>query len=225
MTGEWDALAEWWVGEVATDPAYQEAVLPMADRLCPDGRILEVGCGEGQVLRKLAKRTRTVVGLEPNPVLAGAASSVAPVVRARLPDLACIRPESFDGAVVVLVLEHLDALEPVFAALGSVVRPNGMLTAIINHPAVTAPGAAAVIDPRDGELFWRWGNYLQPGTTVEQAGSTIVTFFHRPLAEILTAAASAGWSLEWAEERAWPDDDTTGAPRLMGLSWRRAAGS
>lgn len=225
MTTEWDSLAEWWVGEVAADPAYAETVLPMAERLCPPGLILEVGCGEGQVLRKLADPSRTIIGLEPNPVLARAASEHAPVVRAQLPDTRSIRPGTFDGAVVVLVLEHIEHLPPVFAALARIVRRGGTLGAVINHPVVTAPGAAAVVDPRDGELFWRWGSYLESGATVEPAGDTEVTFFHRPLSAILNSAAGAGWSLEKAEEVAWPIDEGTAAPRLIGLGWRNRLGS
>jgi SAM-dependent methyltransferase len=223
VTSEWESLAEWWVGEVASDPAYRHSVLPLTEALCPDnGLILELGCGEGQVIRYLARDGRTLVGLEPNPILAAVAAAGAPVFRARMPDLRCIRPEVFDGALLVLVLEHLDPVAPSLAAIRRVVRPGGSLSAVLNHPALTAPGAAAVVDPRDGEEFWRWGSYLEPGYTTEPAGAEVVTFFHRSMSDVLTAAAGAGWDLEEAIEMGW-SDDTTGPPRLLGLRWRRGS--
>lgn len=221
MTSEWEALAEWWTGEVADDPAYRQAVLPLAERLCPaTGMLVELGCGEGQVMRHLGTDVRRIVGVDLNPVLASAAAQSGPVVRARLPDVRCFRPQAFDGALLVLVLEHIDPLEPALAAIREIVRPGGALVVIANHPVLTAPGAAAVIDPTDGEEFWRWGSYLSPGQTAERAGEELVTFFHRPIADVLSAAASTGWELAEAAEVGWVDD-AIGPPRLLGLRWRR----
>ena len=223
MNSEWESLADWWTGEVAADPAYRKAVLPLTEALCPgDGLILELGCGEGQVMRHLAQDGRTIVGLELNPILAAVAAGSASVFRARIPDLRCIRSEAFDGALLVLVLEHVDPLAPAFAAIREVVRPGGKLVAVLNHPALTAPGAAAVVDPTDGEEFWRWGNYLEPGFTTEPAGAEVVTFFHRSIGDVLSAAAAGSWQLEEAIELGWTDDPT-GPPRLLGLRWRRGS--
>ncbi len=221
MTPDWADLAEWWLGEVIEDPSYEDYVLPLVDRLVHDeGRILEVGCGQGQVLRRLRRQGRTLVGLDVNPVLASAAAKTAPVVLARLPDIDCLRSHAFDTAVVVLVLEHLAEVYGTLAALRRVVKENGSLVAVLNHPVLTPPGAAAVVDPADGEVFWRWGTYLQEGATEERAGAGTIRFYHRPLGALLTAAAHAGWDLEKAEEVEWASDGGAGPPRLLGLRWR-----
>lgn len=218
---EWESLAGWWSSEVASDPAYASAVIPLVDALCPpEGLLLEIGCGEGQVLRGLDNGRRRIVGLELNPVLAGRAARDYPVIQARLPDLRAIRSGAVDVVAVVLVLEHIADLEATFTAIRSVVRPQGELVVVVNHPVLTAPGAAAVVDPTDGEIFWRWGNYLDVGATQEPAGAATVTFFHRPLSHILTAAGGAGWSLVEARETAWDTDDADSPPRLVGLRWR-----
>jgi SAM-dependent methyltransferase len=63
---DWEHLTDWWVREV-TDPAYAEEVIPLAVDLVgplPNLRLLDLGCGEGQVMRAMAGRGADVVGLD-----------------------------------------------------------------------------------------------------------------------------------------------------------------
>lgn len=226
---DWDELADWWVEEVA-DPAYAEEVVPLTLDLLdarPGERLLDVGCGEGQVLRAVAERGADVVGVDGSLALARRAGRA---VVDRLPGLAAIGDATLDGAFVVLVLEHVPDPAPVFAALARVVRPGGHLVVVANHPVFTAPEGAPVTDPTDGEVFWRPGRYLDDGHTDEPAGEGTLRFHHRPMGHLLTVAADAGWSLERLIERgAGPGQvrrDPTLAgqahiPRLLGARWGR----
>ncbi|NNF88056.1 MAG: hypothetical protein HKM97_05995, partial [Acidimicrobiia bacterium] len=108
---------------------------------------------------------------------------------------------------------------------------DGTLAIVSNHPAFTAPGAGPLIDPADGEVSWRWGRYLEPGTSIEPAGSFNLTMHHRSLGDLLSAAARAGWMLDRLDERgpgpAARDRDPLLAaqndiPRLVGLRFRNA---
>jgi hypothetical protein len=99
---------------------------------------------------------------------------------------------------------------------------------VVNHPLFTAPDSGPVVDPTDGEVFWRWGAYLEDGYTDEPAGGDQVTFYHRPLASLLNSAADAGWSLERTVERGVPpttEDPLLASqgqiPRLLGLRWTK----
>ncbi len=222
---DWDRLAGWWRAEVAADPAYGGQVLPLlAEALAPEGgsRYLDLGCGEGQGMRAIGGR---VVGCDLSHDLLRSARAAGPVVRCRLPDgLACFRSGAFDGAYAVLVLEHLDDLGGFFAAARRVVRYQGTLAVVANHPTFLAPGAGPLVDPTDGEVLWRWGAYLRSGTTQEPAGDRTVTFHHRPLGHLLTAAGRAGWSLRWLAERPAESDDPLLAaqrhvPRLLAARW------
>ena len=116
-----------------------------------------------------------------------------------------------------------------FAETARVVRPGGHLVVVINHPVVTSPESAPLIDP-DGEILWRWGTYLTAGTLPHHVDDHLVTLHHRPLGELLSAAAAAGWSLEAMIERG-PSATTFEAeagdhghdqiPALAGFRWRR----
>jgi SAM-dependent methyltransferase len=164
------------------------------------------------------------------PALASRAASAGPVVVARLPDLSWLADRSVDGAYAVLVLEHLAELTETLAEAARVVRPGGVLAVVINHPAYTAPGSAPVLDPSDGEVLWRWGPYLEEGCSEVPAGDDAVTFHHRPMGSLLSAAAGAGWCLlrmieVGVEETQAAADPLLGAqrhiPRLLAARWLR----
>lgn len=229
MTQNWETLAGWWAAEVAGDPVYREEVLPLLlDVLRPEPgrRYLDLGCGQGQGGAVVAAAGATVVGCDVSAALLRQAAGLR--VRGRLPDLGWARDGVFEGAFAVLVIEHLPSVDRLFAEVRRVVRPGGILAAVLNHPAFTAPGAGPFVDPEDGETLWRWGAYFASGTTEEPAGETTVTFHHRPLGALLTAAGAAGWSLQRLVEApvgpaAASRDPLLAAqrhvPRLLGVRW------
>ncbi|MFN5604983.1 MAG: class I SAM-dependent methyltransferase, partial [Actinomycetes bacterium] len=65
----WEANARWWIDGFTdgVDAEYEEQILPLAaEELAGATRVLDIGCGEGQVAR-LAKRIGAdlVVGIDP----------------------------------------------------------------------------------------------------------------------------------------------------------------
>ncbi len=226
---DWSGLAEWWVEE-ARDPAYRSEVLPLLSQMLPDvagATVLEVGCGEGQVLRLMRDAGAHALGMDAESDLARLAGSS---FRGLLPSLAPVRDGAVDGVVCNLVLEHLPSLDGLFDEWHRVVRPGGWCALVVNHPLQTAPGAGPITDPDDGEVFLRVGDYFAHGWTDEPAGEGTVRFHHRPLGEVLEAAAAAGWHLERFEERSvsaemrssdvsWSGHEHV--PRLLGARWRR----
>jgi SAM-dependent methyltransferase len=231
MGTNWEDLAGWWTEEVADDPAYQEQVLPLLlDLLEPQpGRTyLDAGCGDGRVMAAVVARGAVPIGCDLNVELLRQAHTVGPVVACRLPDLGWIRPAAVDGAYASLVAEHLPDLAPFLAGLAEAVTEGGPLVLVVNHPLFTAPESGPIVDPTDGEVFWRWGTYLEEGFTEEPAGDGRVTFYHRPLANILNSAAAAGWSLTRVVELGVsPESDDallasqSHVPRLLGVRWTR----
>jgi SAM-dependent methyltransferase len=219
----WHDLADWWISETNSDPAYASEVIPLVRELVPEaGIFLDAGCGDGQVSRDLASRKRVMVGCDMTQKLCTKAAVTMSVVRACLPDLKWVREGSLDGVVCTLVIEHLDNLDQVFAAAWESVRPGGVLVIVANHPTVTAPGSANIVDLDDGEVAWRPGDYLVAGETQEQADDMTVTFYHRPISFILNEASRSGWTLDLMHERGLLSDmPDSGVPRLLGLRWRK----
>jgi len=223
---EWAELAEWWHNEVSMDSTYRSAVVPLVVEIAGSGQLLlDLGCGEGQMMQALSGPDRIVVGCDINAHLLGMAAAKGPTVRVSLPDLECFAGAAFDGAVMVLVLEHVNDADALFAGAFRIVRPGGWFALVVNHPIVTAPGSASVVDPTDGEVFWRPGTYLTSSPTLERAGDHTVTFHHRPLGALLTTAARSGWVLEELIETdaagysAAPAQ--SGVPTLLAARWVR----
>lgn len=212
------------------DPTYRTEIVPFALRLLGEvaGRTLDLGCGEGQLLRALP---RGGIGCDLSQELLLRAAATVPVVRCRLPDLGWLRDGSVAAATCVLVLEHLPEIDGLFGEAARVLRPGGVFVLVMNHPAYTADGAGPVVDLSDGEVLWRWGEYFNEGAGSEPAGESTVVFHHRSLGVVLNAAAASGLVLEHFEERGFSpealarDASLTGQehfPRLLGSRWRRA---
>jgi hypothetical protein len=140
-----------------------------------------------------------------------------------------VREGSIDRAVAVGVIELLPDVREFFEQVHTAVLANGTLAVVMNHPVVTAMGSEPLVDD-DGEVVWRWGRYLDAGSLVEPAGDRTVELHHRPLGELLTTAATAGWRLErLVETGATTHTVATGPgtrgqhhlPSILGARWRR----
>ncbi len=86
----------------------------------PPARVLEVGAGQGELAAALDGAGYEVVAIDP---AAAPDRRVRPVALLDLEE----REGSFDAAVAVLSLHHVEPLEPSLAHLAALVRPGGSL--------------------------------------------------------------------------------------------------
>ncbi len=232
VDSEWTRLHEWWIGELEDDPVYTDEIRPLIHGLLgpvAGSLLLDVGCGEGRLQRTLAVEGASVVGVDLSQELLVRASP--PVVRLDLPDLGCFRQGAFDGAYVSLVLEHLEDERRFFGELSRVIRPGGVVAMVINHPIFTAPDSAPIQEP--DEIVWRPGGYFGRGFTDEPAGKRMIRFYHRTMADLLTAAADGGLCLVRLIELGVSDAQVRRTPvlgrqrhipRLLGARWEMRFG-
>lgn len=216
----WSDLTDWWLSEVTTDRAYDEVVTPLLiEVLAPveGDRYLDVGCGEGRVMRAVADLGVDVAGLDVSAGLAKRAGTAVVADLAAMP----FRKGSYDGVYSVLTLEHVADHGAFFVESARVTRPGGVLAIVVNHPVWTAPRSTPVSDS-DGEVLWRPGDYFSNGSSQIPAGDGTVTFHHRSMGDLLNTAADCGWVLEKMIERPHHElEDQAGIPRLLACRWRR----
>jgi len=234
----WEAHADWWIEGFTegADPEYVEQILPLAAAEL-DGfeRVLDLGCGDGQISRLLASAgARAVVGVDPtwNQISVAAerrgGASYARSEAAELP----FASASFDAVVACLVFEHIDDVDAAIAEVARVLRPGGQFSFFLNHPLLQTPGSGWIddhtVDPP--EQYWRIGPYLVEQDSVEQVEHGVfIRFVHRPLSRYLNALAEHGLMLERMVEPAPPDGfldrafeyaEAAAIPRLLYLRLR-----
>jgi SAM-dependent methyltransferase len=109
------------------------------------GDVLDVGCGEGLLVERLAAVSRSVTGIDPDAgAVARARERGIPGADLRVAGLDDFDPEGrwFDLVTVVATLHHLP-LEPALTRLRALVRPGGELRVV---------GLARNVSPAD--MLW-----------------------------------------------------------------------
>jgi SAM-dependent methyltransferase len=208
----WEVNSPWWVESFTggADAEYDEQILPMAaDHLSGATRVLDVGCGEGQISRLAAglPGVEWVVGVDPTWAqlqVARARGGVVAYGRAeagRLP----FPSASFDAAIACLVFEHIDDADGAIAEVGRVLRPGGRFLFFLNHPLLQTPGSGWIDDHILDEQYWRIGPYLVEDATLEEVDKDVwIPFIHRPLSRYVNALAAAGLYITGMQEPAPP---------------------
>ena len=92
------------------------------------GRILEIGCGRGLLLHRLAQLGHECYGIERSALAARRAAGTAGLKVYTQPLEECDFPEKhFDAVIVWHVLEHLDHPQATLALISRVLKPGGLL--------------------------------------------------------------------------------------------------
>ena len=234
----WEEHASWWIEGFTegADPEYEDQIIPLA--VAEQGgadRVLDLGCGDGQIARALASSGVSVVGVDPttNQIDVAAERAGGPVFAQAGAAVLPFSDGAFDGVIACLLFEHMDDVDAAIGEVARVLRPGGRFTFMLNHPLLQTPGSGWIddhmVDPP--EQYWRIGPYLVEAETVEQVELGVhIRFLHRPLSRYLNALAAVGLVLERMDEPAPPERflaqapeyfDAATVPRLLHLRLRR----
>jgi SAM-dependent methyltransferase len=216
----WETHASWWIEGFTdgADPEYVEQILPLAaSELEGAVRLLDIGCGDGQISRIAAAQGATVVGIDPTwncIAVAGGRGGGVVVAQAGAADLP-FADASFDTVVACLVFEHIDDVDEAITEVSRVLQPGGTFCFFLNHPILQAPGSAWVddhlVDPP--EQYWRLGPYLDETETIEEVELGVwIRFIHRPLSRYVNALSDNHLSIERMLEPAPPPGFIDRAP-------------
>jgi SAM-dependent methyltransferase len=187
----------------------------------PNGRTLDLGCGEGRLARDLAALGHEVVGVDASPTMIAAAREAAPEMELHVADAADLPlPDASFGLVVAFMsLQDVDDLAGAVGELARVLVPGGRLCLAIVHPLNSA-GAFAV---RDADApFVIEGSYLderRTDATFERDGLAMrFVSRHTPLETYVEELAGRGLLVERLREPKLPE---TGFNDPTGVRWRR----
>ena len=165
--GLWDEHAQWWIDGFTdgADPEYVEQIIPLAvEELVGRHKVLDLGCGDGQIARALAAQGSDVLGVDPTQLHIDVAIERGGGPRYLLGGATDIPADdnSFDAVVACLVFEHIDQMDEAMTEVARVLKPEGQFSFFLNHPLLQTPGSGwiddHIIDPP--EQYWRIGPYL-----------------------------------------------------------------
>jgi len=150
-----------------------------------DAKILDFGCGIGNVTSKLSERFSDLTGFEPSPISAEKA-------RARVPraaihhEIAAVPDAKFDVAVLSCVLHHVQPPERagVMQQVLNKLRPGGRLFVFEHNPLnpVTRRAVSTCAFDDDAVLLWPWETKrLLQKSGFGEVGLDYIVFFPKPL--------------------------------------------
>ena len=207
MAGEeWEAHSGWWQEffTEGADPEYEEQILPLVDHhLAGFGRVLDVGCGEGQLARRITSRGAAVTGIDPTSAqIEEARRRGGGPQYARSSATALPFPSgAFDAVVACLVLEHIEPFEPAIDEIARVLDVDGRFILFLNHPLLQTPGSGWIDDHILAEQYWRLGPYLPDDQALEEVAPGVrLPFMHRPLGRYINVMADRGLLVEHMDE-------------------------
>ncbi len=203
----WDANAPAWIAwaRLQGHDGFWDGTWPELRAVLPDplsGPVIEIGCGEGRLCRKLLGLCADAVGVEFSARLAEAAATGPlrfPVIRAdaaELPIASAIAPV----VVACMSLHDVDDLARTVAECARVLRQAGHLCIALVHPMASAqdPESMHTDAPTISEPYLIERRYVDE---MDRDGlkMTFVSM-HRPLGTYITAFGSAGLVLEELRE-------------------------
>jgi SAM-dependent methyltransferase len=120
------------------DRILQRWRIMVAGRHIPSGaRVLDIGCGDGGLFRRLKHRIREGIGIEPT-LAASRREGPYWLMAGEFPDRRLEAEAPFDAITMLAVLEHFpdEALDAVSRSCASLLKPGGRLVITVPSPQV-----------------------------------------------------------------------------------------
>lgn len=186
---------------------YLPEILKLIDPM-PHERILEVGCGEGQLSRRIAKLGANVIGIEPSKMVDTAIShekrEILNILYYRL-QISDFKNDNdkvyFDKIVCNLRLMIIEDLPTFFDDVFHLLKENGELIFSISHPFFGIPNGIPIKVPDDSyrneDKIWLMENYFTEGLvnmTINGVKSQS-SFFRRTLSTYINVMIASGFSI------------------------------
>ena len=126
--------------------SYHGAIKPILDKLPKGAKILEIGCGNGFILKRLyGAGYENVVGVEPSIDAAGKADALIQkkiIVDILRPDM--FAPDAFDFIFFFQVLDHVEDPNAFLKICHNILKPGGFMLAFSHD--VESPSAKVLKD-------------------------------------------------------------------------------
>ncbi len=195
--------------------------------------VLDLACGQGVLCRKLARAGCRVTGLDAAAPLIAAAEArnqtehlairylcadATQLLDAAGNPRAGLPAAGFDAVTVILAIQNITPLSPVWQACRVLLKPQGKLVVVMMHPCFRIPRSSDWIFQKEngGTQSRVIGRYLSsesipiqthPGLAAHGKDASETVHFHRPLQAYVNTLGGAGLLIDHMEE--WPSHKTS----------------
>ena len=166
-------------------------------------RVLDLGCGAGQLAHHLATNgAAEVIGIDVSERMLALAREQWPhprvTYRREALEAATFPPGRFDLVVSSLAFHYVDDYRGLLARIARWLAPGGVLVYSTEHPIYTArlPGDGWVIDEGGQRMRWALERYPDEGAREETWFVAGVRKVHRTLATLINGVVDAGLVVE-----------------------------
>ncbi len=210
----WGSAAKWYDELLGQERTYQrELILPNLIRLLGIRKgetVLDLACGQGFFSQAFAHGGARVTAVDISEELIGIAKKrkdlgveyhAAPADK-----IPFVASGSVDVVALVLALQNMDPVHPVFAECARVLKLGGKFAIVLNHPAFRVPKRSSwEWDDAKKIQYRRIDRYLSESTEriqmhPGQKPEEQTVSFHRPLQFYIKALTKAGFLISRVEE-------------------------
>lgn len=193
----WKTSADAWAAHVERDVLRLHILDPLFREWLsekPIGRCVDIGCGEGRLIRLVRELGGESVGVEPFHEMAEYARQKTPgaeIVEAFAEELP-FEDNSFDTLLCCLVLLDVPDYRAAIREFARVLKPGGRIIVANLHPIITNSFANWTRDERGRALSYPVESYtFESGGRAKWSGIDVVNY-HRPLGDYLSAFLESG---------------------------------
>jgi len=233
----WNDVSNWYdelVGQDGSD-YHINVIFPNLLRLLKDKnknkeslKILDLACGQGALCRLLAKEGHKVSGVELAKGLLDSAKErskntsieyhYGDVTKLLDENRNLVKPfkeNSFDVVTIILAIQNMSPLSPIWQAVKKLLKPNGDLYIVMMHPCFRIPQHADWNwndkEHRQERVMWKYLKSKEipitahPGKKASNLDDTATIHFHRPLQAYINTLSNAGLAIthfdEWVSHK------------------------
>lgn len=230
MNNQWDTYARVFsngIGLEGNEGLHKNLIDPLIFRYIgkySELKILEVGCGNGYLLRKLAAQARIVVGLDSSQKLLSIAkqnTSVIKNVSLDHGDITRTLPyatKTFDMVVASMILQYIPRLEKFAQESARVLKVGGRLIVVVDPPGRALFVRAQELAGKKIDKLLTSASYFAPGKRAKKSlwGKAILEYSHRPTEDYINPFTPY-FHLDTMTELSEDGE----MPRILGLKWSK----
>jgi ubiquinone/menaquinone biosynthesis C-methylase UbiE len=211
----WGGVASWYdeLLEKESGTYQKELVLPNVLRLLGLKKgdvILDLACGQGFFSREFYKAGAKVYASDIAKELIEIARKNSPkdifFYNAPAHDISFLHEKSVDKVAIILAIQNIENMQEVFAECRRVLKDNGSMLLVLNHPAFRVPQASGWGWDEEKKIqYRRMDTYMSENRTKiamdpGKSGKHFTISFHRPLQVYFKALQKSGFLVKKLEE-------------------------